>query len=346
MDLSREYAEDCDRISSKDYLWERMSGQSILITGATGMVGSVLADILASKVDEYGFDVTVLSRNDKSLFNRFSNITSERFHRLSHDVNNPLSDSFDSIFHFASNTHPRMYALDPIGTISTNVLGLKNLLDSYSGEKGGRFVFASSVEIYGQNRGDVEAFDETYSGYIDCNTVRAGYNESKRVGEALCQAYGVQNGVDFIIPRLSRLYGPTVRLDDSKAISQFIFGGLSGKDVVLKSKGDQLFSYCYVFDAVDAILHLYFNGITGEAYNISGRESDVTLNELAGMIADITGVNVVHDIPDEVESKGFSKATKAILDIEKIRAIGWSPEYSLKDGLKRTINSLSSMQDI
>ena len=126
-------------------------------------------------------------------------------------------------------------------------------------------------------------------------------------------------------------------------MTQFLFKAVSGQDIVLKSKGTQLFSYCYVMDAVDAMLHLFFNGESKNAYNVSGKDSDVTLLSLAKRVSEIAGVDVVFDMPDEVESRGYSKATKAVLDISKIRSTGWEPSYSLDEGLMRTIDDLSSM---
>ncbi len=336
------YRKDLERILGKGYPWKNLSGRDVLVTGASGMIGSVLTDVLVDKASEYDFHVTAMSRDMGVLKGTFPH-PYERLRLVSHDVNLPMDGIFcDTVFHCASNTHPRAYSTDPIGTITTNVIGLKNLLDMASEVGDGRFVFASSVEIYGENRGDVEAFDESYCGYIDCSNARSGYNESKRVGEALCHAYGSQKGLDFVIPRLSRVYGPSVRPDDSKAMSQFLFKAVSGQDIVLKSKGTQLFSYCYVMDAVDAMLHLFFNGASGEAYNVSGKDSDITLLSLAERISKIAGVDVVFDLPDEVESRGYSKATKAVLDTTKIRSTGWEPSYTLDEGLARTISYLSS----
>lgn len=336
------YRDDLQRLIGKDHPWKHLSGRDVLVTGASGMIGSVLTDVLVAKASEYDFDVVAMSRSMDGLKKAFP-YRSERLRLVSHDVNQPMDGiSCDTVFHCASNTHPRAYSADPIGTITTNVIGLKNLLDMASDAGDGRFVFASSVEIYGENRGDVDAFDESYCGYIDCGTTRSGYNESKRVGEALCHAYASQKGLDFVVPRLSRVYGPSVRPDDSKAMTQFLFRAVSGQDIVLKSKGTQLFSYCYVMDAVDAMLYLLFNGGSGEAYNVAGKDSDITLLSLAQRISEMAGVDVVFDLPDEAESRGYSKATKAVLDISKIRSIGWEPSYTLDEGLARTMSGLCS----
>ena len=250
----------------------------------------------------------------------------------------------DYILHLASNTHPMLYATDPIGTITTNIIGLQNMLEFSVEHKTTRFVFSSSNEIYGENRGDVEIFDEDYCGYIDCNTLRAGYPESKRCGEALCQAYKAQKDLDVIIARVTRSYGPTMNMSDTKAVSQFIKKGIAGEDIVLKSSGTQYYSYTYMADAVSGLLWAMLTGENGEAYNIADIHSDIMLKDLASIIAEINGKEVVFEIPDDVEAAGYSKATKARLNGGKLQNLGWKPRYDIKSGMERTINILKSIQ--
>ena len=236
------------------------------------------------------------------------------------------------------------YSTDPIGTITTNIIGLQNLLDFAVEHHASRFAFASSNEIYGENRGDAELFDESYCGYINSNTLRAGYPESKRCGEALCQAYKAQKGLDVVIPRLTRSYGPTMLMSDTKAISQFIKKGIAGEDIVLKSAGTQYYSYQYVADSVSGLLTILLKGENGEAYNIAEEHSDIMLRDLAAAIAEISGRKVVFEIPDAVEAAGYSTATKARLNGQKLRALGWTPEYDIKRGMERTICILKSQE--
>lgn len=159
--------------------------------------------------------------------------------------------------HGASNTHPFLYSGKPIETILTNVAGTNNLLEFAVKHRCKRFLFLSSVEVYGENRGDCEKFKEDYCGYINSNTMRAGYPESKRTGETLCQAYIKEYGLDSVILRLARCYGPGILQNDSKALSQFIHRAKEKRDIILKSEGKQEFSYVYQADVVDAMCYFY-----------------------------------------------------------------------------------------
>lgn len=342
------YMEAVQRVASLPLEWERLQGKSFLVTGATGMIGSFLTDVLMYRNLRCAMECTVFAvgRNEEKARNRFASYwDSKLFQYVCLDINDPLSFSkerIDYIFHAASTTHPRAYATEPIQTITANVIGTKNMLDLAAACHTERFLFASSVEIYGENRGDVDKFDEAYCGYLDCNTLRAGYPEGKRTGEALCQAYRKEKGIDVVIPRLSRVYGPTMLQSDSKALSQFIKKGVVGEDIVLKSEGTQYYSYCHVADAVSGILYCLFAGECGAAYNIADEQSDIRLRDLAGIIAEYAGKQVVFELPDAVETAGYSKATKALLDSSRLKSLGWRPYFNIKTGLRDTLDILRS----
>lgn len=343
------YLEDVGKVAGAALPWEKLQDRALLLSGATGLLGSFLADVLMQKNAE-GLNCTIyaLGRTQKRAETRFSKWWGdERLVFLPYDVNRPFVrdevGNVDYVLHLASNTHPIQYATDPIGTITTNIIGLQNMLDFAVGHCAVRFAFASSNEIYGENRGDVELFDESYCGYIDSNTLRAGYPESKRCGEALCQAYRVQKGLDLVIPRFTRSYGPTMLPTDSKAISQFIRKGVQGEDIVLKSAGTQNYSYSYMADAVFGLLTVLLCGESGEAYNIADESSNITLKDLAQIIADHVGRKVVFELPDAVETAGYSRATKALLDGAKLKAIGWNPFYTIREAIPRTIDILKKL---
>lgn len=341
------YLQDLEYVAELPLEWDRLKRKSILISGASGMIGSFLIDVLMYKNRKEDLDCRIyaLGRNSDKARKRFNIYwENDNFFFLCRDINQGLvldANPVDFVFHAASNTHPIAYASDPIGTVMTNVLGTYHMLEFAAEHCADRVIFASSVEIYGENRGDCDKFSEDYCGYINCNTLRAGYPESKRAGEALCQAYVRQKGLDIVIPRLARTYGPTMLMSDTKAISQFIKKGVAREDIVLKSEGTQFYSYNYVADAVSGILYCLLKGRCGETYNISDVRSDISLRDLAKIIADYTGKKVVYELPDEVESAGYSKATRAVLDSGKLQQLGWKAGYDMKSGIERTLCILS-----
>lgn len=332
---------------------EKLKGKTFLISGATGMIGSLIVDLILYGNQKYNWNskVVALVRNPEKAKNRFSQKTEADGLRLVQaDLGKELGTEVkeqvgytDYIIHLASNTHPKQYATDPVNTVLSNIIGTNSLLTMAADLKAERFVLLSSVEIYGENRGDVDFFDENYCGYIDCATLRAGYPEGKRAAEALCYAYAEQHGVDFVTVRLARAYGPTLQQSDTKAMSQFLWNALTGEAIVLKSRGTQQYSYIYAVDAVRGILWLLTEGKSREAYNLSGKNSNIRLRDLAQTIAELAGTDVIFKLPDAVEAAGYSKATKALLDDTKIRNTGFFPQYDIKNGLGRTLQILNEV---
>lgn len=346
------YQEDIEKVFNILSDWSLLRDKTILISGATGMIGTFLVDIImyCNKNINLNCKIYALSRDENKAIERFNIYkNSSNLSIFTTDINEKIDSmrlgKIDFIIHAASNTHPVAYATDPIGTITTNVLGTYHLLNLAVEHKVKRFIFTSSVEVYGENKGDCELFSEDYCGYIDCNTLRAGYPESKRAGEALCQAYMKQKDLDIVIPRLARTYGPTMLKTDSKAISQFIKKGIANEDIVLKSEGNQWYSYSYVADAVSGILYCLFKGKSGEAYNIADENSNIMLKDLAQIIAEFSKKKVIFELPDETEKLGYSKATKAAMDGKKVQQLGWRSEYDIKIGLQRTLFILKNKNE-
>ncbi len=339
------YQEEIKKIAANPSM-ELLRQKSIAITGARGLIGSQLIDSImyANVYNKLQCKIYAIIRNQSAAQKRFQDYTDSKwFELIEADINRDeinICGDVEYFIHGASNTHPVYYSTKPVETILTNTLGTDRTLRFAVNHHCKRYVFLSSVEIYGENRGDIEGFTEDYCGYIDCNTLRAGYPESKRTGEALCQAYIRQYGLECVIPRIARSYGPGLLEEDSKALSQFIKKGVSAEDIVLKSEGKQYYSYAYAADVVDAIITLIGKGANGEAYNIVSQNSDITLRKLSELIAKEVETKVVYDIPDDKETEGYSKATKALLSAEKIRKIGWSSNYSITDGIRRTIEIL------
>lgn len=339
------YKADLSRILELPYPWQKLKNANILITGATGLIGQCLVDALLLLDEKYGLNLHLFLISRSKIKSQNSKITN-----IAHDVSKDFGDDifvnnrFDFIIHLASNTHPIQYSTEPISTITTNFFGTYNLLNLAKNNKNSRFLFLSSVEIYGsaQNGRSVK-WSEKDCEYIDCNTMRAGYPEAKRVCESLCCAFAKEYSVDFVTARLCRSYGPTLKKDDSKALSQFIFKAVNNEDIVLKSSGTQVFSYIYSVDAAGALLCILLNGQSGQAYNIADEKSDISLKDAAQICADMAGTKVIFDLPNETEKSGFSNANIAILDSTKLQSLGWKALVDIKTGLENTIKILKNM---
>ncbi len=335
-----------ESVLEQDLDFSLLAGKRILMTGGTGLVGTVLADTLCLLDERLGLNlhIVMVSRSRDKFLERIGNRKNIAF--ISHDMAKPFEHDghVDYAVHLAANTHPVAYATKPVETIATNFLSTMNLLDLCAKNRGSRFVNVSSVEIYGENSPECPRFSESDFGYIDCNTLRSGYNESKRLGESLCQAYRSQFGVDFVTARLCRCYGPTLQKDDSKALSQFLFRAANGEDIILKSNGEQRFSYIDVFSAASAIIFIMLKGEAGEAYNVADERQDVRLKDLAELVARICNVKVVFDLPDETEAKGFSRANVALLDASKLKGLGWKCRVGIEERIKQTIEVMRGMR--
>lgn len=332
------YIDDLRQIVGMDISWDKLKNAAVLITGSTGLIGSCVTDALILADEQYSLGLTLilLVRNRERASQRFAgheNIISYCVQDICSALQ--LDRKIDFIINCASNAHPKLYASDPVGTIVTNVIGLNNILSFAVEHNVKRVLELSSVEIYGESKGDAEKFDEEYCGVLNCNTYRGGYPESKRVCETLCHSYYAMYGLDCVIARLSRCYGPTMQMTDSKASAQFIKNAVNGEKIVLKSNGKQKYSYLYMADAVSGMLTVLLEGKSDEAYNVSDEISDVTLGEFAEAAAAASGTEVIYDIPEKMD--GYSGAMMSVLCSDKLKKLGWKALNDVPKGVEKTI---------
>lgn len=313
-----------------------ISDGCVLVTGASGLIGSCIIDLLMLS-NEHGrhFEVYALGRNKEKLYSRFKVFKeSSNLHFIEQDIMTPLDKgiSYDYIIHGASNADPRNYALYPAETMLINMEGAKNILNYCKEHPETRALLMSTFEVYGKAGKDI--YVETDSGVVDVNELRSCYPESKRCMEVLTRCYVDEYGVKAMIGRLSSIYGPTMARDDSKAHAQFIRNGLNGGDIVLKSRGEQRRTYCYVIDAVTGLLCVLAKGSFGEAYNIANENAVVSVAEVAHIVAAVAGTKVIMQLPDEIEKKGYSTPQNCILDNTKLKDLGWNGQYSIRKGIE------------
>lgn len=317
--------EDISKVALLPYSWGKIENKSILVSGGTGLIGSFFCEVIKYRNIHCNSNIKVisLSRSGGESSNGVFNIACDITGKI--DIN----EHVDYIMHLASNTHPDAYEKDPIGTIMTNVLGCDNLLKIAVNNKCEKFILASSVEIYGAC-GNQE-LKENMNGYLPLDTYRSGYNEAKKVSELLCHSYKKKYDIDFSIARLPRVFGVDKR-NDSKAMAQFIRNAANKNNIVLHSEGNQKFSFSYVADVASGLIKLLIDGKSGEAYNISEDNENMTLYDYAVYLANLSGVKVIKDIK---HSDAVSAAQNALLDTSKIKSIGWKPLYTVSEALKR-----------
>ncbi len=314
-----------------------LDNKSILITGANGLIGSYLIYFLIYLKTEMSIklDIYAVSRNKYNTEKKFKEYI-KYINIIEQDLNAPLSFSIktDYIIHAASNAHPLAFSQDPVGTMKTNLLGTINLLESIKNSNC-KFLFISTGEIYGNNTD--HSFSERDVGSVDTKLIRACYPESKRAAETLCMAYSEQFNINVNIARLCYVYGATITETNSRADAQFLKNAINGQNIVMKSKGLQTRTYCYVADAISALLYILLNGTNREVYNVSNPNSICSVKDFAETLSSIAGVKLEFELPDEKEKKGYSKQADSILNSDKLIKLGWKPVYNLHEGLYNTL---------
>ena len=343
------YNKILEKYSNYNLDWDKLRNKSIMLSGATGLVGRFFVDLIMKKNenDELNCKIIALCRNKEKALDMFNGYDDKLFNIFEQDVINPIeySGSVDFVIHAASNTHPVQYATDPIGTIKTNLYGTDNLLKYSKDNSVKKFLLISSFEVYGKVN-DNKKMAENDFGIVDCTVLRSCYPESKRLSENLSIAYSVQEGVNVSIVRLSRVFGPTMLLSSSLATSQFIKNAINGEDIVLKSDGKQFYSYNYVGDAVTAILTVLLYGKDREAYNVADDAYDLSLGGFAQLVSNYNNNKVIFSLPNEIEKKGFSNSIMSVLDGSKIKELGWEPMGTLENDINDTINAIKTKKKV
>ncbi|WEK13795.1 MAG: NAD-dependent epimerase/dehydratase family protein [Candidatus Microbacterium phytovorans] len=321
-------------------------GTRILVTGATGMICSSVVDLLLHMNREWNADITVYvaGRREQDARDRFSSFADdERFVFVPYDATSgdavELGAELDYIIHGASNANPALYMERPVDTMLANIVGLSAMFDLGRATSARRVLYISSSEVYGQRQG-TDAFREDDFGYLDILNRRAGYPSSKRAGESLCVAYGMQYGLESVIVRPGHIYGPSIRDADNRVSAEVTRRALAGEDVILKSAGSQLRSYCYSLDCASAILTVLLRGEPANAYNISNPHSICTVRELAEAVAHAGGVEVRFDLPAGSETVVHNLMDNSSLASDKLEALGWAPAFDLAHGVDRMMKVL------
>lgn len=343
MNYSDLYWDDIRRVVEHIPNVEKLFGQKVLITGTTGLICSAVVDVLFYLNNERDAHIEVIlsGRSEQRIAQRFHILEEGKDYAfLFYDTTSTeLADiAADYVIHGASNADPKKMSEQPVETMLSNIIGLNTLFKHIEGCK--RLLYISSSEVYGK-KVDSNPYKEEDYHYVDILNPRASYPSSKRAAETLCAAYGKEFGKDVVVVRPGHIYGPTATASDSRASSLFPRQALAGQDIVMKSKGEQLRSYCYCLDCASAILAVLLNGESGNAYNISNKDSLVSIRQMAQSFADAGNVHILFDIPTEAEQASYNLMDNSTLDSSKIETLGWGAVFSMEEGAAHTLRIMS-----
>lgn len=327
---------------------DELAGCSVMVTGCTGLICSAVIDVLIrwNETHEGKIDILSAGRSKNKVAARFAPYMDETwFNYVPYDASsteNKLSFRCDYIIHGASNASPNKIIKEPVETMMSNFLGLKYLLD-YAKEQGTkRVLYISSSEVYGKKEG-TQPYKSNEYGYIDLLNARNSYSVGKRAAETLCASYYDEYGVDSVIIRPGHIYGPTAVESDNRVSSAWAFAVARGENIVMKSNGSQIRSYCYCLDSASAILKVLLRGEPIYAYNISNPESIINIRGMAEILTKTAGVELKMELPTEAEKKGFNPMSNSSLDSAELLALGWKGLFDAERGFSHTVEILKEI---
>ena len=340
------FQRDMDRIAEDPSIeWEKLRGKTVLITGATGLIGKFLVRALVykSRKDSLGIKILALTRSREKAEKMFAGereVCADPKFLVGNVEDLPaVEGDVDFVIHGASQTSSRAFVNEPVETIRTAVCGTANVLQLAEEKKVSGFVYLSSMEVYGAPQTD-EKITEDRGTDLDTMAVRSSYPESKRMCECLCSSYCEEYGVPAKILRLTQTFGPGVSYEDTRVFAEFARCALEQKDIVLHTRGGTKRSYLDVTDAVRAILIVLLRGKEKEAYNAANEESYCSIYEMAVMVAENFGkqkIRVRCEVTENIQGFGYAPELHMNLDTKKLQELGWRPGVSLKDTFERMI---------
>lgn len=341
---------DIREVLDKKIPWERLSGKTVLITGATGMLASYLVYTVIvlnqrKKADAEKTRLILAIRNLEKASRQFGEIVTLPEVRLVQWEGRELhlNERVNFIIHAASSADSSLYMPYPVETILPNVVGTYHLLEYARNNPVEGFLFFSSASAYGKIEGK-QTIKEDDSGYLNPGEVRSCYGESKRMGENMCVSYAHEYHVPAYCVRISHTYGPTMNLDrDTRVFAEFVKNLVEGQDIVMKSDGAARRAFCYISDAAAAFWTVLLKGVPGQIYNMCNSECFLSIRELAHILAGLfpeKNLKVIIAYRDKNDCYSENRnANEVVNSNEKLKSLGWNPEIGIPEGFTRTVQS-------
>lgn len=339
--------DDMKELTARDLPWERFSGKTVLVSGAYGSIPAYMIEaLLHLNKHRPDLDIKVLAagRNPEKFRERFSHdIARSDLQFIAQDIAVPLhiTGAVDYIIHGASWASPKYYGQYPVEVMAPNVLGTHHLLQLAHEKNVAGFLFMSSAEIYGAPPSSEIPVRETYTGNVDPTALRSCYAESKRIGETMCVSWHHEFGVPAKIARIFHTYGPGMALDDGRVFADFVADIVAGRDIVMRSDGSAIRAYCYLADAADGLFRILLQGDPAVAYNMGNDDAECSVSELAQTLLDAFPERGLKLRYAQAQGGGYlkSQVPRTCPDTTRLRGLGWSPRYSIREGFTRMVQS-------
>lgn len=330
--------------------WDKLNDRTVLISGATGFIGSMLVKTFAQYNHKCNGTIKIIAYvRDEEKANEIynQNMLSNGIELLVGDIMEKCEyeGQIDYIFHCASVTSSKKMVDFPASTILTSFIGTKNMLDLAVKKNVNDFIFISSMEVYGQTNDEEKMIYENDLGYIDILNERSSYSEGKRAAECLCSCYKKQYNVPIKIVRLAQTFGAGISFEDNRIFAQFAKSIKMNRDIILHTKGNSIGNYCYISDAIRGILYILLFGKNGDVYNVVNEKTTMKIKEMADLVIKNFGnsnTKLVFDIPEK-NKFGYNVDVTMHLSSRKLNEIGWQPNYSLTEMYQRLFDYWKSI---
>ena len=334
--MDRTYTDIASMLNDRS-LFTEMASSTILITGATGQIGSMLMKTLSAANEKYDLRIKIIGQiRDKE---KAKQVFGSWYQKL--DYTKVPKGSFDYIVHTVSPTKSKYFIEYPVETIQASVGSTMKILEAAK-SCGASVVYLSSMEQYGVPYEHGQRMTEDRIGIVDHLNVRSSYSESKRMCECLCVAYAKEYGLNVKIARLAQTFGAGIPLTDNRMPMQFAKAVVENRDIVLHTEGNSISNFVYLTDAIIGILTILERGEPGQAYNICHDKETRSVREIAEMVANNVAAGRIKVRVEKRENMGYAPDVAMYLDSGKLRRLGWEPRVDMIEAYRRLVEHLKS----